>query len=153
MYQTTICVLNSPFAQTTIYTHLLSQVLIAPFAHCIEVMSGRDDDDVPSQILEHAFLGSRKHARNKELLVRLSITHILNVRILDSWSKMLRDWRMDDVGDTSEENGPGGRCTQFLRKRKALHVSSVSHFRQSSGGYLSCTGRLHRLYRPSKVLW
>ncbi|ETK86960.1 hypothetical protein L915_08481 [Phytophthora nicotianae] len=39
----------------------------------------RDDDAEPSQILEHVFLGSRTHARDKELLQRLRITHILNV--------------------------------------------------------------------------
>ncbi|OWZ11767.1 hypothetical protein PHMEG_00015166 [Phytophthora megakarya] len=36
-------------------------------------------DAEPSQILEHVFLGSRTHARDKELLQRLRITHILNV--------------------------------------------------------------------------
>ncbi|KAK1934668.1 Dual specificity protein phosphatase 2 [Phytophthora citrophthora] len=39
----------------------------------------RDDDTEPSQILDHVFLGSRTHARDKELLQRLRITHILNV--------------------------------------------------------------------------
>ncbi|KAH7463221.1 hypothetical protein PRIC1_001916 [Phytophthora ramorum] len=37
------------------------------------------DDAEPSQILEHVFLGSRAHARDKEQLQRLRITHILNV--------------------------------------------------------------------------
>ena len=50
-------------------------------------MSAQDDDDedVPSQILKHVLLGSRKHARNKELLQRLGITHILNVRLLNPY--------------------------------------------------------------------
>ncbi|KAI9979802.1 hypothetical protein PInf_002920 [Phytophthora infestans] len=39
----------------------------------------RDDDAEPAQILEHVFLGSRMHARDKELLQRHRITHILNV--------------------------------------------------------------------------
>lgn len=42
-------------------------------------MGAREDDAEPSQILEHVFLGSRAHARDKELLQRLGITHILNV--------------------------------------------------------------------------
>ncbi|CAI5740125.1 unnamed protein product [Peronospora farinosa] len=42
-------------------------------------MSARDDDAEPSHILEHVFLGSRTHARDKELLQRIRITHILNV--------------------------------------------------------------------------
>ncbi|KAE8887890.1 hypothetical protein PF005_g8433 [Phytophthora fragariae] len=42
-------------------------------------MGARDDDAEPSQILEHVFLGSRTHARGKEALQRLGITHILNV--------------------------------------------------------------------------
>ncbi|KAG6604580.1 phosphatase Slingshot 2 protein [Phytophthora cinnamomi] len=37
------------------------------------------DDAEPSQILAHVFLGSRAHARDKELLQRLGITHVLNV--------------------------------------------------------------------------
>ncbi|GMF16449.1 unnamed protein product [Phytophthora fragariaefolia] len=43
-------------------------------------MGAREDDAEPSQILDHVFLGSRTHARDKELLQRLGITHILNVR-------------------------------------------------------------------------
>ncbi|KAF4322338.1 hypothetical protein BBO99_00003972 [Phytophthora kernoviae] len=42
-------------------------------------MAAKDDDTEPSQILDHVFLGSRTHARDKELLQRLRITHILNV--------------------------------------------------------------------------
>ncbi|RLN46693.1 hypothetical protein BBJ29_001411 [Phytophthora kernoviae] len=42
-------------------------------------MAAKDDDAEPSQILDHVFLGSRTHARDKELLQRLRITHILNV--------------------------------------------------------------------------
>lgn len=39
----------------------------------------RDDDAEPSLILEHVFLGSRAHARDKDLLQRLGVTHVLNV--------------------------------------------------------------------------
>uniref|UniRef100_K3WZQ8 protein-tyrosine-phosphatase n=1 Tax=Globisporangium ultimum (strain ATCC 200006 / CBS 805.95 / DAOM BR144) TaxID=431595 RepID=K3WZQ8_GLOUD len=37
------------------------------------------EDAAPALILEHLFLGSRAHARDRELLRRLQITHILNV--------------------------------------------------------------------------
>eukprot|EP00644_Phytophthora_capsici_P015562 jgi/Phyca11/536984/estExt2_fgenesh1_pg.C_PHYCAscaffold_700028 len=39
----------------------------------------RDDDAEPSLILEHVFLGSRANARDKDLLQRLGVTHVLNV--------------------------------------------------------------------------
>ncbi|KAI9920890.1 hypothetical protein PsorP6_000962 [Peronosclerospora sorghi] len=42
-------------------------------------MDTEDNGIKPSQIHEHVFLGSRTHARDKELLQRLRITHILNV--------------------------------------------------------------------------
>jgi hypothetical protein len=45
-------------------------------------MGAKENDAEPSQILEHVFLGSRTHARDMELLQRLRITHILNVRRL-----------------------------------------------------------------------
>ncbi|CEG48077.1 dual specificity protein catalytic domain-containing [Plasmopara halstedii] len=39
----------------------------------------REIEAEPSRILEHIYLGSRAHARDKNLLQRLHITHILNV--------------------------------------------------------------------------
>ncbi|RLN95200.1 hypothetical protein BBJ28_00005109 [Nothophytophthora sp. Chile5] len=47
-----------------------------------EKMGARDDDAEPALILEHVLLGSRAHARDKELLQRLRITHILNLQVL-----------------------------------------------------------------------
>ncbi|DAZ96519.1 TPA: hypothetical protein N0F65_008070 [Lagenidium giganteum] len=37
------------------------------------------NDAAPAQVLEHVFLGAKAHAKDKELLQRLNITHILNV--------------------------------------------------------------------------
>lgn len=37
-------------------------------------------DDEPAHVLPHVFLGSKVHARDRELLARLQITHVLNVR-------------------------------------------------------------------------
>lgn len=39
-------------------------------------------DAEPTLILAHLFLGSKAHARDRELLQRLKITHILNVRFV-----------------------------------------------------------------------
>ncbi|TYZ61047.1 hypothetical protein PybrP1_012136 [[Pythium] brassicae (nom. inval.)] len=36
-------------------------------------------DDEPARVLPHVFLGSKAHARDRELLARLQITHVLNV--------------------------------------------------------------------------
>ena len=36
-------------------------------------------DAAPTKILDHLFLGSKAHARDRDLLEQLKITHILNV--------------------------------------------------------------------------
>ncbi|RHY89760.1 hypothetical protein DYB37_009759 [Aphanomyces astaci] len=36
-------------------------------------------DTSPTQVLDYVFLGSRQHAKNREMLESLGITHILNV--------------------------------------------------------------------------
>ncbi|TMW65953.1 hypothetical protein Poli38472_003718 [Pythium oligandrum] len=35
--------------------------------------------DEPAHVIDHVFLGSRAHAKDRELLEKLQITHILNV--------------------------------------------------------------------------
>lgn len=43
-------------------------------------MSGSGSDDKrPSRVLEHLFIGSRVHAKNRGLLKELGINRILNV--------------------------------------------------------------------------
>lgn len=42
-----------------------------------------ESDAEPTLILAHLFLGSKVHARDRELLQRLKITHILNVRCVE----------------------------------------------------------------------
>lgn len=44
-------------------------------------MARGDDDPEPARVLPHVFLGSKAHARDRELLARLQITHVLNVRV------------------------------------------------------------------------
>ncbi|EQC34692.1 hypothetical protein, variant [Saprolegnia diclina VS20] len=38
-----------------------------------------DGDDMPALVLDHVYLGSRSHAKDRDTLLKLGITHILNV--------------------------------------------------------------------------
>lgn len=40
---------------------------------------GMEADAEPTEVLAHVLLGSRAHARDRELLRRLGVTHVLNV--------------------------------------------------------------------------
>lgn len=62
-----------------------------------------DADAEPTAVLAHVFLGSKAHARDRELLRRLEITHILNVS--------------DGAGRLQRETGPEGD-----RKERGLTV-------------------------------
>ena len=42
-------------------------------------MTSLSDDKRPSQVLDHLFIGSRAHAKNRGLLKELGINRILNV--------------------------------------------------------------------------
>ncbi|KAF1334027.1 Phosphatase slingshot 2 protein, partial [Globisporangium splendens] len=54
------------------------------------------EDAAPAMILEHLFLGSKAHARDRELLTRLRITHILN-RELNMSSCFAREEHIESI--------------------------------------------------------
>lgn len=82
-------------------------------------MSTNADDIEPTRVLPHLFLGSKAHARDRALLQRLGITHILNVRPPAFLSRALngaltRSRRVLRSGDAAQVHGPSRWRPQLL---------------------------------------
>jgi hypothetical protein len=76
---------------------LFGLFVFEPSLDGLAIRTKMESDAEPTAVLAHMLLGSRAHARDRELLHRLGVTHILNVSVVAglSGSHGVRNQRMN----------------------------------------------------------